>query len=115
MRKIIITLPDEFDHHFSNDKFKDSMGRMLFDLKNRPADITNLAGRYEIETLEMLETALEKSTEIRTGKWIKDANPNVIVCSECGTWFDDSRAKFMTSCPYCKADMENYDTFKNET
>ncbi len=114
MKKIMITLPDEFESHFKADKFKDSMGRMIFDLKNRPTDIVNLAGRYEIETLEMLETALEESKEIRTGKWIKDTTPNVMVCSECGTWFDDSRVDVMPSCPYCKADMKNYDTF-NET
>ena len=107
MKKITITIPDEFESHFKNDKFKDSMGRMIFDLKNRPADITNLAGRYEIETLEMLETALEESTEIRTGKWMLGNHNRNIVCSKCGTWFGTDRIRFMKSCPNCKADMEN--------
>ena len=106
MKKIIITIPDEFESHFKSDKFKDSMGRAIFDLKQRPTDIVNLAGRYEIETLEMLETALEESKEIRTGKWILGKH-RCVICSECHTWFESSRIRFMESCPKCKADMEN--------
>ena len=54
--KIEIDIPKEFEEHFKQDKFKDSFERIMADLKN-----CLCAGRYEYETIEMLEKALEDS------------------------------------------------------
>ena len=60
---LIIELPDEFVEHFNKDHFKDSLERIAFDIGERlkDQDITNLAGNYELETIKMLESALDVS------------------------------------------------------
>ena len=57
--KIEIEIPKEFEEHFKQDKFKDSLERIMADLKN-----SLCAGNYEYETIEMLEKALENSKTI---------------------------------------------------
>ena len=54
--KIEIEIPKEFEEHFNQDKFKDSFERIIADLKN-----SLCTGRYEYETIEMLEKAFENS------------------------------------------------------
>ena len=54
--RIEIDIPKEFEEHFKQDKFKDSLERIMADLKN-----SLCAGNYEYETIEMLEKALENS------------------------------------------------------
>ena len=54
--RIEIEIPKEFEEHFKQDKFKDSLERIMADLKN-----SLCAGNYEYETIKMLETALENS------------------------------------------------------
>ena len=54
--RIEIDIPKEFEEHFKQNKFKDSFERIMADLQN-----SLCAGRYEYETIEMLEKALENS------------------------------------------------------
>ena len=54
--RIEIEIPKEFEEHFNQDKFKDSLERIMADLKN-----CLCAGNYEYETIEMLEKAFEDS------------------------------------------------------
>ena len=54
--KIEIEIPKEFEEHFKQDKFKDSLERIMADLKN-----SLCTGRYEYETIEMLGKAFENS------------------------------------------------------
>ena len=54
--KIEIDIPKEFEEHFKQDKFKDSFERIIVALKN-----SLCTGRYEYETIEMLEKAFEDS------------------------------------------------------
>ena len=56
--RIEIDIPKEFEEHFTQDKFKDSFERIMADLKN-----CLCAGRYEYETIEMLEKAFEDSRQ----------------------------------------------------
>ena len=60
--KIEIDIPKEFEEHFKQDKFKDSLERIMADIFHS-LEIGNClcAGRYEYETIEMLEKALEDS------------------------------------------------------
>ena len=60
--RIEIDIPKEFEEHFKQDKFKDSLERIMADIFHS-LEIGNClcAGRYEYETIEMLEKALEDS------------------------------------------------------
>ena len=60
--KIEIEIPKEFEEHFKQDKFKDSFERIMVDIFHSLENGDCLcAGRYEYETIEMLEKALENS------------------------------------------------------
>ena len=63
--RIEIYIPKEFEEHFKQDKFKDSFERIMADIKHSLENGDCLcAGRYEYETIEMLEKALENSKTI---------------------------------------------------
>ena len=60
--RIEIEIPKEFEKHFNDDKFKDSFERIMADIKHSLQNGDCLcAGRYEHETMEMLENAFENS------------------------------------------------------
>ena len=60
--RIEIEIPKKFEEHFNQDKFKDSLERIMADIWHY-LEIGNClcAGRYEYETIEMLEKAFEDS------------------------------------------------------
>lgn len=60
--RIEIDIPKEFEEHFKQNKFKDSLERIMADIWHS-LEIGNYlcAGNYEYETIEMLEKALENS------------------------------------------------------
>lgn len=60
--KIEIEIPKEFEEQFKQDKFKDSLERIMADIWHS-LEIGNClcAGNYEYETIEMLEKAFEDS------------------------------------------------------
>ena len=74
--RIEIDIPKEFEEHFNQDKFKDSLERIMADIKHSLENVDCLcAGRYEYETIEMLEKALENSkTAYDVDKVIKELN-----------------------------------------
>ena len=60
--RIEIDIPKEFEEHFKQDKFKDSLERIMADIKHSLENGDCLcAGRYEYETIEMLVKAFEDS------------------------------------------------------
>lgn len=60
--RIEIEIPKEFEEHFKQDKFKDSFERIMADIKHSLENGDCLcSGRYDYETIEMLEEALENS------------------------------------------------------
>ena len=62
--RIEIEIPKEFEKHFTEDKFKDSFERIMADIKHSLKNRDCLcAGRYEFETIEMLEKAFEDSRQ----------------------------------------------------
>lgn len=56
---IILHIPKEFEEHYNKDRFKDTLERINIDV--RSLKFTGLSGQYELETLEMLITALSRS------------------------------------------------------
>ena len=62
--RIEIEIPKEFEEHFKQDKFKDSLERIMADIKHSLENGDCLcAGRYEYETIEMLGKAFENSKQ----------------------------------------------------
>ena len=60
--RIEIEIPKEFENHFNQDKFKDSLERIMADIEHSLENGDCLcAGRYEYETIEMLQKAFENS------------------------------------------------------
>lgn len=60
--KVVIDIPKEFVSHWKKDKFKDSLERVLQDIKQYRYDHNLiLSGLYEEETLEMLTEAFSNS------------------------------------------------------
>lgn len=60
--KLVIDIPQAFVTHYKKDKFNESLGRVLQDIKTYRRDHTfTLSGVYEEETVEMLIVALCKS------------------------------------------------------
>ena len=62
--RIEIEIPKEFEEHFKQDKFKDSLERIMADIKYSLENGECLCtGRYEYETIRMLQKAFENSRE----------------------------------------------------
>ena len=74
--RIEIEIPKEFEEHFKQDKFKNSFERIMVDIKHSLENGDCLcAGRYEYETIEMLEKAFEDSkSAYDVDKAIKELN-----------------------------------------
>lgn len=62
---IILKIPKEFEEHYEKDRFKDSLERVAADIRSLKFD--GLSGKYELETLEMLIKAFDKSLKLL--KW----------------------------------------------
>ena len=61
--EIVIKIPESFEGHFNQDRFKDSFERILEDCKHSAI----LSGNYEFETIEMLIRAFENGTPLPKG------------------------------------------------
>ena len=59
--KVVIDIPKEFEQHFNEDKFKDSLLRLKADANYGLEHDETISGLYEIELLDMLVEALEKA------------------------------------------------------
>lgn len=64
--KILIDIPEEFEEHFNQDKFKDSIGRIAADVISQVYEENSISGNYEIELLDMLSEAFEKAEAIHS-------------------------------------------------
>lgn len=58
--ELVIKIPEEFESHFYNDRFKDSLERIKYDISPTDERVM-LSGRYEVETIDMLIDALGRS------------------------------------------------------
>lgn len=61
--QIILNIPKEFEEHYNRDRFKDSLSRLIFDIRSLDDAglYEGLAGNYDFEVLEMLIKALDMS------------------------------------------------------
>lgn len=56
--KIELEIPKELEEHFKNDRFRDSLGRIHFDLSSR--ETFRISGLYERELLTLLLKAFQE-------------------------------------------------------
>ena len=56
--KLLIEIPKEFEEHFNNDRFNDSLKRIHTDIQYHG---NPLSGLYERELIEMLRNAMTKA------------------------------------------------------
>lgn len=66
--KILIEIPKEFEKHFNIDRFQDSIEKCTCDLDTMlryEIDYNPVAGKYDIEVLEMLIPTLENAKIIQ--------------------------------------------------
>ena len=69
--KIVIEVPHEFEQHFKEDRFEDSLERVAYDAMdnlerinaNRSSDY-GLSGRYDLEVIQMLQEAIKNGTPL---------------------------------------------------
>ena len=72
--KITIDIPKEFEKHFNNDRFKDSLKRIITDVTDEIESDFSICGKYEIELCEMLikafeDAEVEKTIQQEPGWW----------------------------------------------
>ena len=79
--KITIELPDAFAEHYGMDRFHDSLMRVVGDLKS--IDKTELlSGNYEVELMESLVPAFDRSTATVGDKTVEVRERNLTYSSE---------------------------------
>lgn len=103
--KITMDIPEEFEKHFNEDRFEDSLKRIITDVTDEIESDFSISGRYEIELCEMLIKAFENAEPVKHGRWLhNDMILNRQKCSECGFYSDDLQSD--NYCPNCGARME---------
>lgn len=118
--KVMIDIPKDFEEHFNQDKFKDSIGRITADVISQVYSDDSISGNYEIELLEMLSetfgkaesfhsTCILKGTPIyndalvKQGKWLINCDGYYPYCSNC---MSEPPGRVMTDfCPVCGVKM----------
>ena len=60
--KVTIEIPKEFEEHFNNDRFNDSLKRIRTDIQYHG---NPLSGLYERELIEMLQNAMTNAKVIK--------------------------------------------------
>ena len=61
---LLLEIPKEFEEHFNNDKFQDSLNRIYGDLKG-DVGRGNLSGNYEMALLNMLMAAFNSAEVVQ--------------------------------------------------
>lgn len=122
--KLLIDIPPEFESHFQDDKFEDSLWRLQ-------SDAHLMAGRYERELTVMLveafakaipaqDTAHQENPSLKTAYWVWDPdgmdwNIGAWRCGECramsSAWWNTDhhnpmRCSGSKYCGNCGAKME---------
>lgn len=88
---IQMIIPKEFEEHFKNDQFKDSLGRIKFDLakyiksKETNGEVIPMSGNYEkeladalpqmFESAEIVLSEEEETTKLRKGGGWRESLP----------------------------------------
>ena len=66
--KILIDIPQDFEKHFNEDRFKDSLLRLKADTNYGLEHESTISGIYEIELLDMLAVAFEEARIIESSR-----------------------------------------------
>lgn len=74
--KITLDIPKEFEQHFDEDKFKDSLLRLKADANYGLEHDETISGLYEIELLDMLVEAFERAEIVENNKPVSNPYPS---------------------------------------
>jgi hypothetical protein len=74
--KIVLDIPKDFEKHFNEDKFKDSLLRLKADTNYGLEHESTISGNYEIELLDMLVEAFEKAKIVEDNKSVSNPYPS---------------------------------------
>ena len=66
--KLVIDIPKEFEQHFNEDKFKDSLLRLKADTNYGLEHESTISGIYEIELLDMLAVTFDEARIIESSR-----------------------------------------------
>jgi hypothetical protein len=69
--KILIDIPKEFEQHFNEDRFKDSLERIeadIYDCINTTQNVLIISGNYELELISMFIPAFENAEIRKVGR-----------------------------------------------
>lgn len=83
--EIVIKIPESFEGHFNQDRFKESFERILEDCKHSAI----LSGIYEFETIEMLIRAFKNGTPLPKGHGRIIDESKIEVCEWVDVWEED--------------------------
>ena len=102
-----LTAHKEFEKHFGEDRFKDSLERVRYDCTEM--DDTALSWQYDLEVLDMLIEALKNAEPVKCGEWIKGKYWDEWFCSVCrnGAIIDSKENPILSDyCPHCGTQMK---------
>ena len=115
--KITIEIPEEYEIDFNDNKFSDALSRFIADV-----DYEGLAGKYEIETAQMLIESFKNAVIDGEYEWEYPYNDIVIGgkrigkrdkrCPKCKSNFSNNLPWNARYCPNCGAKMKG--DVKNE-
>lgn len=69
--KLILDIPKEFEKHFNEDRFKDSLECIkadIYDCINTAQNVLIISGNYELELIDMLIVAFEEARIIESSR-----------------------------------------------
>ena len=95
--KLMIDIPKEFEQYFNEDKFEDSLKRIMTGVNCQIIKELSISGNYEIEFCEMLIEAFAEAEPIICAKWIDRYFGDR--CGNCG--YEISRTSSQYRCDYC--------------
>lgn len=99
--KVLINIPKEFEEHFNQDRFEDSLHRLS-------ADAHLVAGNYEQETAKMLTEAFKNASFIKLARWEDTYHDGDLHCSCCGAIIEkDEPYRNWYYCYHCGSRIEN--------
>lgn len=59
--KVVIDVPQDFEKHFNEDRFEDSLERIRIDTRDEVYQDNSVSGNYELELLNMLIEAFKEA------------------------------------------------------
>ena len=107
--RITIDIPKEYEKHFDNDRFENSLKRISIDVMDEIECNFAISGKYEIELCKTLIESFKNAKPVKHGKWIKGKDWDEWLCSVCRNYayLDQKENPILSDyCPHCGRKMD---------